>query len=81
MAVETSKAAAHSEVEESEGDELGSDAGSTVPINTGKRRDLSSYNFSVDDEATLVKFYREHDCFYNILRAATISPTPSTRSG
>ncbi len=36
-----------------------------MPINTGKRRDLGSYNFSPDDEATLVKFYREHDCFYN----------------
>ncbi len=62
----SSKAATHSEVEESEGDELGSDAGSIVPINTGKRRDLGSYNFSAEDEATLVESYREHDhCFYN----------------
>ncbi len=27
--------------------------------------DLGSYNFSAKDEATLVEFYREHDCFYN----------------
>ncbi len=64
-AAEAAKAAAHSEVEESEGDELGRDAGSTVPINTWKRRDLGSYNFSAEDEATLVEFYREHVCFYN----------------
>ncbi len=39
-ATQATKAAPHSEVEGSEGDEVGSDAGSTVHISTGKRRDL-----------------------------------------
>ena len=42
--------AAHTVVEDSEGDELESDASSTVSIRTGKRRELGSYNFSAEDE-------------------------------
>lgn len=42
-----------------------SDAGSTVSLATGKRRDLGSYNFTAEEERTLVEFFRDHDCLYN----------------
>ena len=42
-----------------------SDAGSTSSLVTGKRRDLGSYNFTAEEERTLVEFFRDHDCLYN----------------
>ena len=42
-----------------------SDAGSTVSLATGKRKDLGSYNFTAEEEQNLVEFFQDHDCLYS----------------